>query len=464
MWQAGTQIGAEHLAKLLSQLPALMWSTDGDLLITSRWGGAIKVFGHPEGPVEATPVGTFVDPADRDTVIAAHQAALRGQSSSYETRFQGRTYSARVEPVIDAGGEITGVVGFAFDVTDWRRTEQRLRTIIESEPECVKLVDAQGRLLEMNPAGLAMIEAGSLDQVRGGSIIELVAAEHRPAFVDLHRRVFAGHSGTLEFEIVGLKGRRRWLATHAVPLRDGSGDVQALLGITRDITETRRAEEQLRASRAALRSLATRQQDIREDERTRIAREIHDSLGQALTALKLHLAAAQDATKGEAPALGNRLAETAAMVDDLVKMVRRIATELRPPILDQLGLPAALEWLAQDFTRRTGIRCHAMIGAADGAISQELATALFRIVQEGLTNISRHASASQVEIALGLKSNCVTLDIVDDGRGITEAATSGPGSLGILGMRERAAALGGVLEVAPRERVGTRVTAWFPPR
>src|SRR5690349_6679273 len=151
------------------------------------------------------------------------------------------------------------------------------------------------------------------------------------------------------------------------------------------------------------------------------------------------------------------------MVDDLVKGVRRIATELRPPILDQLGLPAAVEWLAQDFSRRTGIGCKTTIMPTNGAISQELATALFRIVQEGLTNISRHAGASHVEIGLGIKSRCVTLEISDDGRGITEAATTGPASLGILGMRERAAALGGVLEVAPRSGGGTRVTAWFPP-
>ena len=463
MWHAATHLGTEHLVKLLSQLPAVMWSTDVDLQMTSRYGGVLAVLGHQPGPVDGPPIGTFVDPADRETVVAAHRAALSGQSASYETRFQGRTYSARVEPLVDASGEITGVVGFAFDVTEWRRTENRLRTIIESEPECVKLVDQQGRLLEMNPAGLAMLEADSIEAVRGGQIVDIVVPEHRAAFVDLHRRVFNGETGTLEFEVVGLKGRRRWLSTHAVPLRDGTGGVQALLGITRDVTETRRAEEQLRASRTALRSLATRQQEIREDERTRIAREIHDSLGQALTALKLHLAAAQDAAAREAPSLGHRLAETAAEVDDLVKMVRRIATELRPPILDQLGLPAALEWLAHDFKRRTSIRCDATIMPTDGAISDELATALFRIVQEGLTNISRHAGASHVQIGLGIKSRCVALEISDDGKGITEAATTGPGSLGILGMRERAAALGGVLEVAPRSGGGTRVTAWFPP-
>ena len=146
-----------------------------------------------------------------------------------------------------------------------------------------------------------------------------------------------------------------------------------------------------------------------------------------------------------------------------MKSVRRIATDLRPPILDQLGLPAALEWLAQDFFKRTGITCAATIGAANDAINGELGTALFRIVQEALTNVLRHAGATRVDIALGTQSGCVTLEINDDGTGITEAGTMGPGSLGILGMRERAAALGGVLEVVPREEGGTRVAAWFPP-
>src|SRR5438552_12367506 len=594
MTHAATQIATEHLVKLVNQIPAVMWSTDADLLLTSRCGGVVAQFGHLPATIEGIPIGTFVDAPDREIVLAAHRAALRGESASYETRFQGRIFSARVEPLRDGSGPIVGVVGFAFDITERRRAEDalreseaRLRTIIESEPECVKLLDAQGRLLDMNPAGLAMVQADSLDAVRGRPIVDVIAPGHRAAFTELHRRVFAGESATLEFEIIGLKGKRSWLSTNAVPLRDATGSVQAALGITRDIsrrkiaeralveseerfckafyanalpllitrlsdglildaneafsrlvnrprdeivgsttvelgvidaarratlmdlltktgavtdvelevrsaggpprtgllsvvrivlggqectlgtfrdiTEAKRAEEQLRASRAALRSLATRQQDIREDERTRIAREIHDSLGQALTALKLQLVAAHEMVDAKAPEIAERLCETAAMVDELVKIVRRIATELRPPILDQLGLPAAVEWLAQDFSRRRGITCDVTLLPVNGAITDELATALFRIVQEGLTNVSRHAGASHVQISLGLSGGCVTLEIGDDGRGITEAATTGPQSLGILGMRERAAALGGVLEVMPRTGGGTRVSAWFPP-
>lgn len=469
MTRIALEIGAPHFIRLVDQLPVIVWSTDTDLRVTSRYGGGLAPFGHSPGAFDGPSIDSFAEPNEVGVVRAAHDAALRGESASYEARFGGRAFTSKVEPLLNAHGEVVGVVGFAVDVTDRRRAEDalreseaRLRTIIESEPDCVTLVDEKGRVVDMNPAGLALVEVECIEQIRGQFVIDVVAPEHRAAFADLQSRVFAGESATLEFEIVGSKGRRRWLATQAVPLRDASGAVKAMLGITRDVTETRRSEEQLHASRAALRSLATRQQEIREFERTRIAREIHDSLGQALTALKLQLAAAQEAASEDAPALGARLHETALMVDDLVKSVRRIASDLRPPILDQLGLPAAVEWLAQDFARRTGIHCTATILPTSGAITDELATAIFRIVQEALTNVLRHAGGTRVDVELGVKSGCVTLEIDDDGSGITEAVTVGPGSLGILGMRERAAALGGVLEVAPRPNGGTRVAAWFP--
>jgi len=466
-------IDLPQLARLVDQLPVLLWTADRELRVTSRRGGSIPMLDPAPADTGVVRVGDHVDdPVQAARAIAAHQAALRGEATAYEIMLRGRTFSARVEPLREVNGGISGVVGVAFDITDRRRAEDalreseaRLRTIIETEPECVKLVDAQGRVLDMNPAGLAMIEADSIEQVRGMQVVDVIAPEHRAAFTALHDRVFEGEAGTLEFEIIGMKGRHRWLATHTVPLRDAAGAIQAALGITRDITEAKRGEQQVRASRAALRSLAAKQQDVREGERSRIAREIHDRLGQALTALKLQLVAAHEAAVTESPNVASRLCEAAGMVDDLVKTVRRIASELRPPILDQLGLPAAVEWLAQDFARRTAppIACAATIQPINGTISDELATAVFRIVQEALTNVSRHAAATRVDIELDVKSDCVTLEINDNGRGITESGASGPTSLGILGMRERAAVLGGVLEVAPRPGGGTRVAAWFPP-
>ena len=145
---AAVDAGDRHfIARMREVAERSRGRADVDLRLTSRCGGVLARFRDLPGNVDGTPIGTYVDPPDRETVLAAHRAALQGRSGSYETRFQGRIFSARVEPLVDASGEIIGVVGFAFDVTDWRRTENRLRTIIESEPECVKIVDQEGRLL-----------------------------------------------------------------------------------------------------------------------------------------------------------------------------------------------------------------------------------------------------------------------------------------------------------------------------
>jgi PAS domain S-box-containing protein len=460
-------LGPEHFARLVDQLPVVVWSTDPELRVTSRYGGVLAEFGVTPGVGDGQPVQGYADAATAAQVLAAHRAALRGESVAYETTFRGRSFSAHVEPLTGPDGNVVGVAGVAFDITERRRAETALR---ESEERFAKAFHANalpllitrledGRVLDANEAFLRLLERAR-DQVLGETTIALgiIDPSRRASLIKMLAET--GTVGDIELEV-----RRRGGPTRIVVLslvRIELGGEACTLGTYRDVTEGKRADEQLRASRAALRSLATRQQDVREDERTRIAREIHDSLGQALTALKLHLAAAHEAAARGSAGVADRLSETAQVVDDIVKGVRRIATELRPPILDQLGLPAAIEWVAHDFARRTGILCGTTIVPVDAAIPAEFATALFRIVQEALTNVARHADATRVDIRLDVKSDVVTLEVTDDGRGITEAAASGPGSLGILGMRERAAAQRGVLEVGPHGRRGTRVAAWFP--
>jgi two-component system sensor histidine kinase UhpB len=467
-------LDAEQLGRLVDQLPILLWSTDTALRITFLRGGGLALMGWTAAPNATLRVGERLeDSAVAARALAAHQMALAGDATSYEIVHRGRTFTAEVEPLRDPDGRIIGVVGVGFDITTRRaaelalqQSEERLRLVTLATNDAVwdwdLVTDAVwwGKGFET----VFWYETGELD-ASYETWRSLIHPDDRDRVTSAVRAAIDGGTTSWSGEYRFRRHDGSYAEVHDrgyVIYDPGTGKPARMVGSMMDITHRKRAEEQLQASRAALRLLATRHQDVREDERTRIAREIHDSLGQALTALKLQLVAAQ-AAAAAAPALGARLRETAQMVDDLVKSVRRIATELRPPILDHLGLPAALEWLAQDFARRTGIACRATLRPLDSELSAEHATALFRIVQEALTNVSRHAAATAVDLELGIAGDCVALAINDNGRGITETVANGPGSLGILGMRERAAALGGVLEVAPRADGGTRVAAWFPP-
>jgi len=162
------------------------------------------------------------------------------------------------------------------------------------------------------------------------------------------------------------------------------------------------------------------------------------------------------------PSADGRLQEIAGLLDTAIKDVRRLASELRPVVLDQLGLPAAVEWLAGDFQRRTGIDCRVRSHLPDTTLPADVSTGLFRILQEALTNVARHSGASRVEVTLQQASRIVYLEVTDNGKGLPEAAHAGQGSLGILGMRERALLLGGFIELKGETGKGTKLTAWVP--
>ncbi len=217
--------------------------------------------------------------------------------------------------------------------------------------------------------------------------------------------------------------------------------------------------ERLRASEEMLRALAAREQSVREEERARIAREIHDQLGQALTGLKMDLTwlnARLPAQKGVA----EKVKSMFGLIDDTIQSVRKIATLLRPEVLDQLGLAAAVGWQAREFQARTGIRCKVSVPSDAVAAGPELSTAAFRIFQELLTNVARHARATRVDVALRADGGRLVLEVQDNGKGISEAEVSGSRSLGLLGMRERATAFGGSVEFAGGK--GTRVSVVLP--
>ena len=250
---------------------------------------------------------------------------------------------------------------------------------------------------------------------------------------------------------------------HYLCVYDERGRITGHLGIQRDITDRHLAAEEIARSRAELRALAARLETIREDERTRIARELHDELGQALTGLKLDLAWLERRINRHSQAeLVDRCASLLSRLDGVMISTRRIITELRPSVLDQLGLADAIEWQAHDFAARTGLALDLAIDCGCDQPTDAVASAVFRMLQEALTNVAKHANATHVRVALRVEPERLFLDVSDDGRGITRDELRGAHSLGLLGLRERALALGGTVSITANPDGGTTVALRIP--
>ena len=238
--------------------------------------------------------------------------------------------------------------------------------------------------------------------------------------------------------------------------------VQRALRESADRRERQRAEDKLRRSLDQLRALTTYLQYVREEERTRIAREVHDELGQALTGLKLDMSWLSARLARNAKPVQLKVKTMVDHIDETIQTVRRIATELRPGILDSLGLAAALEWQANEFQSRTGIPCHVVATVDDSQLQQQFATVFFRIYQETLTNIIRHAKATNVDVRLAEENGALVLTVKDNGRGISEEEIASTRSIGLLGMRERAMLIGGEISLTGAPGKGTTMTLRAP--
>lgn len=235
-----------------------------------------------------------------------------------------------------------------------------------------------------------------------------------------------------------------------------------VFSIVRDISERKRAQKALQLSHEQLRNLASRLHDIREEERSMIAREIHDELGQLLTVLKIEISLLCKRFTQNDQDIRQKVDTISGLINQAVESVQQISSKLRPGILDEVGLVAALEWQAQEFSKHTGIQCRYSLTEEDIQLDKDKSTALFRIFQEALTNVARHSNAKRVSIFLKKTSNRVILEITDNGCGIKRQQIDSPRSLGILGMRERALVFGGSVSIRGVQGKGTHVKVEMP--
>lgn len=259
-----------------------------------------------------------------------------------------------------------------------------------------------------------------------------------------------------------LDGSTMWVEGDYMCFYDAAGRIIGHFGIQRDVTDRTLAAAELEQSRAELRAFAARLQATREEERKRIAREIHDELGQALTGLKLDLAwlgsQRPKRTSGAYRAIDSSITDR---IDETMQVVRRIASELRPSVLDQLGLEAAIEWLVQEATKRTSIAV-TLQAEEFPRLPDAVRSHAFRIIQEALTNVTRHSKATQVTVSVRRVGAVLTLGVEDNGVGLAPDSLSGLGSLGLVGMRERALACGGTLMIHGKPGEGTAIIVTIP--
>lgn len=299
------------------------------------------------------------------------------------------------------------------------------------------------------------------------AVLDCVHPEDRSFIVaELEKSLKTKEPVSYYVRVIRPDGEVRTLYSQGRLVTDEQGSPVRMFGYTQDVTDRRLAEEELQSSNEKLRALAGRLQAAREEEGARIARELHDELGSALTTLKWELDALNPLLLQEAPSqiteFGRRIDGMKRLADTTINTVRRIASELRPSVLDELGLMDAIEWQAQQFQSRTGVVCecggYAGDPPGDPPLSRDQSTVVFRIFQEALTNILRHARADRVEITAKEDAGGFVLTIRDNGRGITEEEKTSAWSLGLLGMRERAQAVGGSIDIIAASGQGTAIT------
>ncbi len=346
-----------------------------------------------------------------------------------------------------------------------KRLEARSSGLVETSPEGI-IVVARRTVVYANAAAVRLFRAPGPEALLGLPMLALVAPEDHAGVLERAEQAEAGrlYPPVKERRMRRLDGEYFQAEVGIASFtEDGVPGIQVTF---RDVTQASALREELRESRQQLRALAGRLQTVREEEKTRMARDLHDELGQLLTGLKMDLRWIENHLGDLPPSdqvgpLLDRAVAAAQLADQTVASVQRIAAELRPGALDRLGLATALRQELRRFQERTGLACQAELDEAVPEPSPEAATALYRICQEALTNVSRHAEATRVRVALASGPGQVVLQVEDDGRGMDQAAT-GPEALGLLGMTERATLLGGEVRFERGPERGTLVTVRLP--
>ena len=415
---------------------------------------------------------SLILPEDRRKTRKNAMMMLKEQRfSPYEFRIV--TKDGRVKWIMETVMSInfrgrSAILGNSMDVTERKEAGRRLEelealesSILDAIPQAV--LGLHERRINFANHAVKLIFGWHREELIGKSITLIYRNQTEADEIGRRFYSFLEHQRTYETEFPCLRKDGREIICRMKASRIGERLREKRIVVTyEDITAEKKAQEELERSRQELRNLSVHLQSVREKESTRIARKIHDELGQSLTALQMDLSWLTGRLPARLHEVREKTKSMSQLVDETIESVHKITTELRPSLLDDLGLPAAIEWQAADFQKRSGVRCQAVIRSVDGAIDKDLATAVFRILQETLTNIARHAKATHCRVTLSENEKELCLEVADNGIGITSWQIDDPRSFGIIGMRDRAHLWGGTVSVRGNKPSGTLVRVLIP--
>jgi PAS domain S-box-containing protein len=342
-----------------------------------------------------------------------------------------------------------------------RESEERYRMLVENLP-IMMVISVEDKIVYVNSEGVRLMGAANVGDLVGRSVYDFIEPKQWELGRARRRRIITeGSKAELgEFRLRRIDGTVADVESVGIRITYNGHD--AILNLNRDISERKRAKEALGISMEQLHLLAARLESIREEERKSISREVHDELGQVLTALKLDIAYLKHSGGTDRVLFDEKMQSMLSLANSAIKAVQNISAQLRPGMLDDLGLIAAVEWQTEDFQKRSGIKCSLDLPAGELGIDDARSTVLFRILQEALTNVARHARARHVAVGLYSTNEELTLSVADDGVGITEDQLQNPKSIGLLGIRERLHPFGGICIIRRREEGGTEVRVSLP--
>jgi len=375
-----------------------------------------------------------------------------GNDASVDVMLRHASIQFRLVAERDVNGAIASVLAIGRDVTEMMDTQRQLTTLLENLPDMVLRFDRRGRCLYVNPAVARVF--GRLARNFTGKTLRVLGLDPRGLMEGaLRRAIDEASPNIVEVPWSGPEGERFFEFRH-MPEMDESGRVTSVLAIAREVTERKRAEQ-------LVRDFTFRREAAREEERKHIARELHDEFGQILSALRLEVAALRMRFAQESPAVAERAASMLALVDSVIRVQRDLVSSLRPVVLD-MGIGPALEWLVSEFAEHSGVSCELQMSETQLNLDPDQTTMVFRIVQESLTNVARHAQARRVAVTLAQRPGGYALTIQDDGKGFDPGAERDPTSLGLIGLHERAQMLGGRISISSASNAGVRIAVTFP--